>query len=235
MDKGLLDRLRGLQIQLLTQDIHAKNVACDELLGILNEQEEEHIKNEIRKIIVMPLVDLDRTSDLMACVEAMLAQQDYEQNIIGLMAKEQYLRRHNNMEEVLTLHDQEIQITKQYGRVEMLAEGYLRRGRTFLELNMTDEALDDFNRAIPYATERNNYNLVAVAKYYIGLCLFSLGHHELGMEKLREASEVAHEQHCSGVIMHTEAYRAFKMLEEGKTDVAQEILRSWADEFKLML
>ena len=102
-------------------------------------------------------------------------------------------------------------------------------------VNRIDEALTDFNNAIPLATERNYYNLVGVAKYYIGLCLFSLGHEDLGMEKLREASETAHEQHCCDVAMHTEAFRAMKMLEKGRADVALEILKGWAEEFKMML
>ena len=38
------------------------------------------------------------------CVDEMLAQSDYEQNIVALMAKDHYLRRQNKMEEVLTLH-----------------------------------------------------------------------------------------------------------------------------------
>lgn len=133
------------------------------------------------------------------------------------------------------LHNHEIQLTEQYGREDMLAEAYLRRGKVYLELDRNDEALKDFNNAIPLATERNYYNLVGVAKYYIGLCLFSMGHEELGMEKLREASETAHEQHCCDVAMHTEAFRAMKMLEKGRADVALEILKGWAEEFKLML
>ena len=235
MEKELQDKLRGLQLRLLTQDIYAKNAVCDELLGILNEQNDEHVKNEIRRIIVLTLVDLNRINDLMSCIDAMLAQQDYELNIVALMAKEHYLRRQNRLEDVLGLHDLQLQLTEQYGRNEMLAEGYLQRGKVFFELGRIDGALEDFNRAIPLATERNYYNLVAVAKYYIGLCLFSMGHDELGMEKLREASETAHEQHCGDVAMHTEAYRALKMLEKGRADVAQEILKGWADEFKMML
>lgn len=235
MEKELQDRLMGLQLRLLTQDIYAKNAVCDELLDILKEQDDAHVKNEIRRIIVLPLVDLGRSGDLMACVEALLAQQDYELNIVALMAKEHYLRHLNDLQGVLALHNQEIQLTEQYGREDMLAEAYLRRGKVYLELNRIDEALKDFNNAIPQATERNNYNLVGVAKYYIGLCLFSLGHEELGMEKLREASETAHEQHCCDVAMHTEAFRAMKMLEKGRADVALEILKGWAEEFKLML
>lgn len=235
MEKELRERLRGLQLRLHTQDVFAKNAVCDELLGILKEEDDEHAKNEIRRIIVLPLVDLNRINDLMTCIDAMLAQSDYELNIVALMAKEQYLRRQNQLEKALDLHDQEIELTKQYGRNEMLAEGYLQRGKALLELGRTDEALEDFNRAIPLATERNYYNLVAVAKYYIGICLFSLAHDELGMEKLREASETAHEQHCGDVAMHTEAYRALKMLEKGRADVAQEILKGWVDEFKLKL
>lgn len=235
MNKELQDKLRGLQLRLLTQDIYAKNAVCDELLDILKEQDDEHVKGEIRRIIVLPLVDLNRTNDLMVCVDEMMAQQNYEQNIVALLAKEHYLRHQNRLEEVLALHDQQLQLTEQYGRSEMLAEGYLQRGKLLLELNRTSEALEDLNRAIPLATERNYYNLVAAAKYYIGLCLFSMGHDELGMEKLREASGIAHEQHCSDVAMHTEAYRALTMLEKGRADVAQEILKGWADEFKLML
>lgn len=235
MEKELQDKLRGLQLRLLTQDKYAKNAVCDELLCILKEQDDEHVKNEIRRIIVLPLVDLNREQDLLGCVQALLSQHDYELNIVALMAKEHYLRRLNNMEEVLASHNQEIQLTKEYGRDEMLAEAYLRRGKVLLELGKTDEALRDFYSAIPMATERNSYNLVGVAKYYIGLCLFSMGHDELGMEKLREASEIAHEQHCCDVAMHTEAYRALKMLEKGRSDVAQEILKGWTDEFKLML
>lgn len=235
MMKELQDRLRGLQIQLNTRDIYAKNAVCNELLDILKEQDNEHVKSEIRRIIVLPLVDLNRTSDLLMCVDEMLAQPDYEQNIVALMAKGHYLRRQNKMEEVLTLHHQAIQLAEKYGRLEMLAEAYLQRGKVFLELNRIEEALTDLNKAIPLALERNDYNLVAVAKYYIGLCLISLEHEELGMEKLRESSEIAHEQHCPDIAMHSEAYRAMKLLEKGKADVALEILRGWADEFKNML
>ena len=235
MVKLLQDRLRGLQLRLMTQDIFAKNAVCDELLQVLREQDDEHVKNEIRRIIVLPLVDLNRTQDLLVCIDALMEQKDYELNIVGLMGKDYYLRRQNKMDEVLMVHSQMIELGEQYGRKEMLAEGYVQRGKVYLELNRVDEALQDFNYAIPLATEWSHYNLVAVAKYYIGLCLMEKGHEELGMEKLREASEIAHEQHCSDVAMHTEAYRAMKMLEKGRADVALEILQGWTDEFKLML
>ena len=68
MEKELQDRLRGLQLLLLTQDIYAKNAVCDELLDLLKEQDDAHVKNEIRRIIALPLVDLGRSGDLMACV-----------------------------------------------------------------------------------------------------------------------------------------------------------------------
>ena len=61
----------------------------------------------------------------MACVDALLAQQDYELNIVALMAKEHYLRHLNDLQGVLVLHIQEIQLTEQYGREDMLAEAYL--------------------------------------------------------------------------------------------------------------
>lgn len=99
MDKELQDRLRGLQLRLNTLDIFAKNAVCDELLGILKEQDDEHVKNEIRRIIVLPLVDLNRINDLSSCIEAMLAQPDYELNIVALMAREHYLRRLNDFGE----------------------------------------------------------------------------------------------------------------------------------------
>lgn len=235
MKKELQDRLREFQIQLNTRDIYAKNAICDELLKIKREQDDEHVKSEIRRIIVLPLVDLNRTNDLLTCVDEMLAQPDYEQNIVALMAKDHYLRRKNNMEEVLQLHHQAIQLTEKYGRNEMLAEAYLQRGKVLLELSRIEEALTDLNTAIPLASERNDYNLVAVSKYYIGLCLIEMGHEELGMEKLRESSDIAHEQHCSDIAMHTEVYRAMRMLEMGRADVALEILRGWTDEFKMML
>jgi tetratricopeptide (TPR) repeat protein len=235
MVKILQDRLRGLQLRLMTQDIFAKNAVCDELLQVLKEQDDEHVKNEIRRIIVLPLVDLNRTQELLACIDALLEQKDYELNIVALMGKDYYLRRQNKMDDVLAVHSQMIELGEQYGRKEMLAECYVQRGKVYFELNRVDEALQDFNHAIPFATEWSYYNLVAVAKYYIGLCLMEKGHEELGMEKLREASEIAREQHCSDVAMHTEAYRAMKMLEKGRADVALEILQGWTDEFKLTL
>ena len=98
-----------------------------------------------------------------------------------------------------------------------------------------DKALDTITTASIYAEEVSDYCLVAVVKYYTGLILCQLGHKELGMEKLRESSDLAYDNHSANIIMHTEAVRALYMLRNGKPEVAKEVLTTWFNQFNALL
>jgi len=224
-----------MQIRLNTCDLYARGSVCDEFLEWIKSTEKDDLKAELCKMVMMHLVDLDRDADVKFCQDVLMAHHDYHSHLASLFASAALCKRRMDIDGQLSAFNSGLEIAVRYGDDVALSEGYLHRGKVLMQKGRLKEAMDDFNRLIPIAEKLSNYNLVAIALYYVGLVLWTMGHKELCLQKLREASEMAVRQHSQNIAMQAEVVRAKVLLELGRADVAKEILDGWVNQFGLML
>jgi len=228
-------KIQDLQIRLNTCDLYARGCVCDEFLEWIKSTEKDDLRTELCKMVMMHLVDLDRDADVAFCQDNLMKHYDYHSHLAALFARAALCKRHGDIDGQLSAFNSWLEIAVRYGDDVALSEGYLHRGKVLMQKRRLKEAMGDFNRLIPIAEKLNNYNLVAIALYYVGLVLWAMDHKELCLQKLREASEMAVRQHSQNIAMQVEVVRAKVLLELGRADVAKEILDGWVNQFGLML
>jgi len=228
----LQKKIQSLIISVVTVDRFSKPVYCNELLGIIkgvtNLEEQAGLYCQIAPV----LVDMKMDQELQQCIDSLKSNtEDYRASLSACFIKRLWCRRVGDNNGCISAITEGIEISEKNGDSTALAQGLTMRGKAYMKAERYDDALVDFNKSILLAEDTHNFNQLAINKYFIGLVLFAKGHNELGFEKLREASEMAHEQKCADIIKHTEAVRALKMLECGKVDAARLILSKWFTEF----
>lgn len=233
----LYERIQKLQMQLLTTDIFAKGSLCDEFLALIGEVDENKPegKAELMSFIIPHLIDLGRNDDVLKMVDYLLSQKNYRFHLNAIFARSEMAKRANDWNLYVKIFEEGIAIAEKNNDSVALSEGYVLRAKGLMMLEKHSEALDDLNRCIPIAESVHNYNLVAVAKYYIGVALWSIDCDNLAMEKFREASDLACEQKSSDIIRHTEAARALFLLKKGEAKAAEGVLEAWYEQFGRML
>lgn len=233
--ENLQNKILKLQIQLNTCDLYARGNICNQLLEIIRTTANEDLKAELCKMVMLHLVDLDRKEELEFCQDILRNHSDYHSHLAAFWSQSSWCLKHGDINGQLEVFNTGLKISERHGDDIAMSEGYLHRGKVWMEIGDLDNALDDFNRSIPIAEKTNNYKLVAIAHYYTALILKAKGHPELCLQKLREASEIAMRQHSQTIVMQIEVLRAKVQMELGRTDVAKKILDGWVNEFGLML
>ncbi len=227
--------LNELHIKLMTGDRHACFYTCREVLDMIRKCEDSSFKLQLQSLLLPFLVDLRLHEEAVSCIESILEQGAYRERLTALFFKSKMYQDCGKFDESILVLEQGIQFAKECNDKAALSQGYLHIAKNYMHKQSWDEALDSISTASIYAEEVNDYCLVAVVKYYTGLILRQLGHKELGMEKLRESSDLACDHHSAKIAMHTEAVRALYMLKDGKPEVAEEILTTWYNQFNAFL
>ena len=204
------------------------------MLGEIGEDKSE-AKAELMTFLIPHLIDLGRNDDVHEMVGYLLSQKNYRYHLIAIFAKSEMAKRANDWTLYVKIFDEGIMIAEKNEDSVALSEGYVSRAKGLIKLERYREALDDLNRSIPVAESGHDYNLVAIAKYYIGVALWSMGYEDLTMEKFREASDLAHEQRCADIIRHTEVARTLFLLKKGEAKAAEGVLETWYKEFGLTI
>lgn len=235
MDKeDIINKIFKIQEDLI-KDKFAKESACNEGIALINVLDEDIKKNSIRLIILDALIELGREEDYTKCIEALKEDVDYHNQLAGIQAQIRLQEIAGNISEELKCIDNYLEVAKNNSANDALASGYLNKGQTLYKNKEFMPSLECYERGISIAEQTHNLSLVSAYKYYIGLVLFDLGHWELGMAKLREASELAIGQHCIGIAKQSEIMRAYNMLESGDEESSKLILKTWVDNFKEIL
>lgn len=229
------EKIHSLMVRLNTGDLHSKTHVCDEALKLISNEEDDTHACGIRELICLHLLDLDRYDDAMQCIKGLKLSDEYRYNLVGCSYEAEMFRRKGDLQRKLESESEGLQICVNHDYKEGIASGYFMKGKTLYMLQQYEEALEHFSQSIMYSTEIHDFNLIACAKYYIALCLDGLGHENIALEKLREASDDAWNQHSQGIIMHTEVARALMLMNRGDMEQAKEILTLWYNEFRCML
>lgn len=227
--------LNELHIKLMTGDRHARFYVCQEVSELIKNNSDPKFKLELQSLVLPFLVDLQLYNDAASCIESILNQGEYRQKLNALLFKSKMYQDKRDFEESIIVLEQGIKLAKDSDDKGAIAQGYLQIAKNHMHMQSWDKALNTISTASIYAEEVNDYNLVAIIKYYIGLILHHLGHKELGLEKLRESSDLAYDNHSANIIMHTEVVRALFMLRNGEPEVAKKILTTWYNQFNAFL
>lgn len=227
--------LNELHIRLMTGDEHARFYTCQDILELIRNCTDSQLKLQLQSLVLPFLVDLQLYEDAIHCIESLLNQGEYRQQLSALFYKSKMYQDRGNFDESILALEQGMLFAKECDDKAAISQGYLQIAKNHMHKQSWDKALDTITTASIYAEEVSDYYLVAIVKYYTGLILYHLGHKELGMEKLRESSDLAYDHHSANIIMHTEAVRALYMLRNGKPDVAEEILTTWFNQFNAFL
>lgn len=227
--------LNELHIRLMTGDEHARFYACQRVLKLIRNNADSQFKSQLQTLVLPFLVDLKLYEDAISCIESLLSQGEYRQKLSALFFMNRIHQDKGNFDESILALEQGIQLAKDCNDKAAISQGYLQIAKNYIYKQSWDKALDTIASASIYAEEVSDYYLIAIVKYYTGLILYHLDHKELGMEKLRESSDLAYDHHSANIIMHTEAVRALYMLRNGKPEVAEEILTTWFNQFNAFL
>lgn len=231
------NRIRDIQIRLMSSDLFAKDDLCDEYLRIVEEldEKESETKAELKAWAIPFLIDINRIDEALHIIGYLQKQSHYRFHLHAFIMQAEIAKRRNDWRGYVEAIDKGLGVAKIHENIGALSQGYVMRAKGFLKLEKYQCALEDLNSAIPYAEKSSDFNLIAVAKYYIGIILMAMEHSELAMEKFREASEMAHEQKCSDIAKHVEVVRALYLLKMGETKAAEGLLETWYREFCFVL
>lgn len=232
--EDIADKILNIQVEL-SKDRFAKEKACDDAICLINELDEDYKKNAIRAMTVNALIDLERKEDYTSFIEALVNDKNYHLQLEGKQAEMRLLKNTGDSQKILSGLDQIIEIAERNHDSETMASMYLEKGQILYHNNELMTALECYEKGIGIAEESHNLCMVAAFNYYIALVLFDFNHWELGIEKLRESSELAIEQSCIGIAKQSEIMRAYYMLERGDIESSKLILNSWVDNFKVLL
>lgn len=232
--EDLSDKILNIQVGL-SKDRFAKEKACDDAVNLVNELDDDFKKNAIRAMAINAMIDLDRKEDYSSFIKALVNDKNYYWQLEGKRAEIRLLKIAGDNKKVLSGLNQLLKIAEINKDFDTIASTYLEKGQVMYRLNELLPALECLEKGIVFAEESHNLCLASAFNYYIALVLFELGHGELGIEKLRETSELAIEQHCIGITKQSEIMRAYYMLESGDEESSKLILKTWVDNFKEIL
>ena len=234
---SLRENVLDFQIRLMSVDLFGKKAICDEFLQLVEGlgEDKKELKAELYSIVISYLTDLNDDKRVCQIGDYLLQQEDYHFHLTALFAKAEMAKRMNDWIKYVNCFDEGLIIAENNKDTFALSQGYVMRAKGLIQMNDHLRAMEDLNIAIPLAESVKDFKLVAVAKYYIGVLLWKMGHMELALEKLREASDMAYEQKCSDIIKHTEVARALYLLMKGEAEAAEGLLQTWYREFEFML
>lgn len=144
-------------------------------------------------------------------------------------------KQENQADQVEKAIQETIAYTEQIDIPGAQAEAYSIYGSFLIQKCNPREAISWFSKAAAIAEDTHNSNLLALTKYYTGICLYKLGHHAMANSYLREATEIAFQEKNQVIAQHSELMRAVVLMDQGKTDQSHEILRQWEHHFALNL
>lgn len=225
------EKIYGLFDRLFSGDSIKRDQACDEALSLLNEVETEDVKNDIRKMAVFHLLDSCRFDDAKACIDGLLASNDFYYKMAGHQAHVAYCEKNDNQNIEKALLSA-IECAKQSNKKINIALTHFDHARYLYVNGKNDECIELLSNVISIATELHNNVIEQDAKYYTALALDKKGQKNMALEILREISNQAEEIRYQSTAMFSEIKRAKILNDVGRTNECLEIISQWCDNFE---
>lgn len=229
-------RLRELYHQLNIGDVVQRNNACKEILEMINQATEPAEKDSLRQGIIYYLIDLGRYYDAEIIIEALQSSPNQDMQTASHFHRIAFLKRFNvNSVQLRGAIKEAIAFADTVGNSAARTDGLMEYGKYLAGNGEEREAIKCFAEVANYAENHHNDRLLAAAKYYLGYCLYHLGHFIMGNSFLREATEIAFVERDHILAQTSETLRAIALMKQGKFDEVAVILQQWEQNFGLVL
>lgn len=228
------EKIVRLYDRLFSGDRITRDMACDEAMQLLEEIDDERQKNEVRRVVVLHLIDAERYANALLCIEGMIKSTEYYYKILGYRAYIEYCKKTDisKLEEGL---QSAVDCARQEGNKMDIAFGIYEYAKYKYLDGRYDECIKDLGNVIVLAEELHNTRIELDAKYYTALALDKKGEKYMALELLRDISNKAYEAHSQGTAMFSEIKRASILKEVGRADEALEIIGQWCDNFETQI
>lgn len=229
-------QLEDIFQRLQTGDAAIRNKACDDAKQLISQLDDENKKNYVRQSVLIHFIERGRFAEASEMILALRNSIDQNQQLFSYFINIEFWKKQENQADQVEKAIQEtITYTGQIDIPGAKAEAYSIYGSFLIQKCNPREAITWFSKAAAIAEDTHNSNLLALTKYYTGICLYKLGRHAMANSYLREATEIAFQEKNHVIAQHSELMRAVVLMDQGKTDQCHEILRQWEHHFALNL
>lgn len=233
---GKTERLEQLFHLLNVGDVVQRNNACDEILKMVDQTADSAEKDRLRQSIIYHLIDLGRVYEAKFIIEALRASANYDLQAASCFHRIEFCKKFaSDANQVESAIQEALSFTKAIGHEAAYIDANMEYGKFLAGRGKKREAITCFSEVANYAENHHNNKLLAAAKYYLGFCLYHLGHLSMANSFLREATEIAFRERNHILAQTSETLRAIVLMKQGKNDEAHVIFQQWERNFGLVL
>lgn len=229
-------RINDILLKLRNGDTVTRNNACDDAFLLISELEDKTEQDRLRQEIVLYLIDLGRDKEAQAIIQALHNSDEQNIKIAAYFDQIEYCKKIDRDPSKVEQAIREcLAFTQKNGNKAAEVDAVMEMGKCLSIKSEVRDALTNFSNVSLFAEDNNNRRLLAVSKYYIGYCLYHLGHLVLAESYLREATELAYQEQSALLAKHIEVLRAIVFLKQGQAKESYAVLKQWENNFALSL
>ncbi len=233
---GKTDLLEQLFHQLHVGDIVQRNNACDEIQKMVDQTADPTEKDRLRQGIIYHLIDLGRVYEAETIIEALRASANHDMQAASCFHRIEFCKKFSgDADQVESAIKEALTFTKAIGHEAAYTDAHMEYGKFLTGRGKERDAITCFSEVANYAENHHNTKLLGAAKYYLGFCLYHLGHLSMANSFLREATEIAFRERNHILAQTSETLRAIVLMKQGKNDEAQVVFQQWERNFGLVL
>ena len=230
------EHLEQLFHQLNVGDVVQRNNACDEIQKMVGQTADLAEKDRLRQNIIYHLIDLGRVYEAEIIIEALRASANHDMQAASCFHRIEFCKKFaSDADQVESAIQEALSFTKAIGHEAAYTDANMEYGKFLAGRGKECGAITCFSDVANYAENHRNNKLLAAAKYYLGFCLYHLGHLSMANSFLREATEMAFRERNHILVQTSETLRAIVLMKQGKNDEAQIIFQQWESNFGLLL
>ena len=232
----MTERLGQLSHQLLVGDVVQRNNACDEILKMVDQTADPMEKDRLRQCIIYHLIDLGRRNEAENIIEVLSASANHDMQVVSCFHRIEFCKKYSgDAGQVESAINTALSFTKALGHEAAYTDACMEYGKYLTDRGKERDAITYFSEVAYYAENHHNTKLLGAAKYYLGFCLYRLGHLSMANSFLREATEIAFREREHILARTSETMRAIVLMKQGKNDEAQVVFQQWERNFGLVL
>ena len=233
---GKNERLDQLFHQLNVGDVVQRNNACDEIQKMVDQTDNPAERDRLRQGIIYHLIDLGRVYEAQTIIEALRASANHDMQAASYFHRIEFCKKFaGDADRVESAIKEVLSFTKAIGHEAAYTDAQMEYGKFLAGRGKEREAIPYFSEVANYAEYNHNTKLLGAAKYYLGFCLYHLGHLSMANSFLRESTEIAVRERNHILAQTSETMRAIVLMKQGKNDEAQIVFHQWERYFGLVL
>ena len=229
-------RFREIFYKLNTGDLINRNSVCDEALCYIEDVSNQELKEGMSEMIVSLLIHLGRSEEAKHIIDIMASSVNIRTIQSSFFARIEYSKNINdgylNLEKVVS---EAIAFAKSNELKEAECSFIIEDAKILINKQQYNEAITKLSEIANIAESSNNIVFLAMSKYYMGFCLYSLGKIGLANEFFLQASEIASLEHNLNIAILSEMMRANVYAQENNIEITKNILYHCMRNFSMTL